>query len=70
MGKPIFFTENVKNITDQWLKEEITYGRMIELLNETVEKHIVNAFDEGKKNTNSRLTGKKYFENTHKIWKR
>ena len=49
MGKPIFFTENVKNITDQWLKEEITYGRMIDLLNETVEKHIVNAFDEGKK---------------------
>ena len=56
MGKPIFFTANVRDITDQWLKEEISYGRMVELLNETVEAHIAISFEEGKTSKESKLS--------------
>jgi hypothetical protein len=67
MGKPIFFKENVKDITDQWLKKEITYGRMIELLNETIEPHIVKAFDNGKLSVAQK--GQQYYDVNYKIWK-
>ena len=69
MGKPIFFTANVRDITDQWLKEEISYGRMVELLNETVEPHIAIAFEEGKNFKESKLSGKQYYNKTYKKWK-
>ena len=67
MGKPIFFTANVREITDQWLKEEITYGRMIELLNETVEPHIVIAFEMGKELKVKK--GEDYYNSVYKSWK-
>lgn len=65
MGKPIFFTANVRDITDQWLKEEISYGRMVELLNEIAEPHIVKAFEAPK----DKLSGKDYYNKTYKTWK-
>lgn len=65
MGKPIFFTANVRGITDQWLKEEITYGRMVELLNEIAEPHIIKAFEAPK----DKLDGKEYYNKTYKTWK-
>jgi hypothetical protein len=67
MGKPIFFTANVRDITDQWLKEEITYGRMVELLNEIVEPHIVIAFEMGKELTVKK--GEDYYNSIYKSWK-
>ena len=66
MGKPIFFTANVREITDQWLKEEISYGRMIELLNEIVETHIVVAFETGK---HLSISGEEYYRKIYKSWK-
>lgn len=66
MGKPIFFTANVRDITDQWLNDEITYGRMVELLNEIAEPHITKAFETGK---DSKLSGKDYYKKTYKTWK-
>lgn len=32
-NKP-FITANVREITDAWLREDISYSRMVELLNE------------------------------------
>lgn len=32
-NKP-FFTANVREITDQWDREEISYGKMVEMLND------------------------------------
>jgi hypothetical protein len=66
MGKPIFFTANVREITDQWLKKEISYGRMVELLNETVETHIVVAFETGK---HLPISGEEYYRKIYKSWK-
>lgn len=65
MGRPIFFTANVRDITNQWLNEEISYGRMVELLNEIAEPHIIKAFEESK----DKLSGKDYYNKTYKTWK-
>lgn len=67
MGKPIFFTANVRDITDLWLKEEITYGRMVEMLNEIVEPHIVVTFEMGK--MLKPKSGQEYYDSTYKSWK-
>jgi hypothetical protein len=66
MGKPIFFTANLRDITDQWLKDEISYGRMVELLNEIVEPHVVMAFETGKQLP---ISGPEYYKKIYKSWK-
>lgn len=38
MKKP-FIVANVREITDKWLREEISFSKMVELFNEIAEKH-------------------------------
>lgn len=37
----ILIVGDVRTITDQWLKEEISYSRMVEMLNEIVDKKAI-----------------------------
>jgi septation ring formation regulator EzrA len=45
MKKP-FIVANVREITDAWDKGEITYSRMVEMLNEIAEKFYVGRIKE------------------------
>jgi len=44
-NKP-FITANVRDITDAWLREDISYSRMVEVLNETVFSFVLRKIKE------------------------
>lgn len=49
MSKLVFTPKNLENLIKDWVEERITYGKMIEIMNDMVEPHILKAFEEGTK---------------------